>query len=532
MFAKQAIPLRKELINSLVLDYLSKSEKVKDLYSYYPDKQGFSGALKALQKQEYNRSLLVDVLLEQCDLVTNTSKHSRTNCELIRKNTTYTVTTGHQLCLFTGPVYFIYKIVSAINLCEKLKIDFPDYNFVPVYWMATEDHDVQEINHFTLFGKRIVWETMEEGAVGGFSTKGLEMVERQLQTLLGNTPYAAKLISLFNQSYLGHNQLADATRFLVNELFGKYGLVIVDGNNKKLKQSFIPYFEKDIFENVSYNSIVNTINDFEQDQYHVQVNPRAINCFYMEKGIRARIEKTGEVYTVIGTEIKFTKEELREVIKQHPEKISPNVVLRPCYQQAILPNLSYVGGPGELAYWLEYKKMFEVSGLFFPVICPRKFVTIMDQQIINKINTLKMEKENVFESEQEMIAIYLEKTENKFDVTEYKKNIEGLFKEISKEIAKVDKTLVASAEAEKQKSIKIIDSLEQKAIRAIKAKSENELNRIKSLKNKLFPGGLPQERVENFSEYYSKWGVEFMDYLKSDLQYNDQHQSQLIISEN
>lgn len=532
MFAKQSFPLKKELFSSLTFDYLLRSEKVRELYSFFPDKDGFSDAVKAIQKNKFNRLLLADVLIEQSDLVKNTTSFSRTNIELLRKNNTFTVTTGHQLCLFTGPLYFIYKLFSAINLCEKLKSDFPENNFVPVYWMASEDHDFEEINHFNLYEKKINWKTDENGAVGGFDLSAVKECFSQFREIIGKGIHSENLISLFERTYSDHTNLTDATRFLVNELFGQYGIVIVDGNNKKLKQSFVDYFEKDIFEHIPYNSISNTITILEKNKYYVQVNPREINCFYMEKGLRARIERQNEEYTVTGTKIKFTKKELEDIIKQYPEKISPNVVMRPCYQQFILPNLSYVGGPGELAYWLEYKKMFESFGLFFPVLCPRKFITIMDKNTIIKLNTLNMEKEQIFESEQEMIKIYLEKRESKFDLSEYKKSIESLFKEISLEIEKVDKTLVASTEAEKQKSIKTIDALEQKAIRAVKAKSENEINRIRLLKNKIFPNGIPQERVENFSEYYNKWGIEFLNAIKTETAYDYEQQSQIIIFEN
>jgi bacillithiol biosynthesis cysteine-adding enzyme BshC len=337
---------------------------------------------------------------------------------------------------------------------------------------------------------------------------------------------------LFENAYLKHSDLTTATQFLVNELFGKYGLVIVDGNSKKLKEAFIPYFEKDIFDNIPNKKVNSTIGKLKQLRYDAQVNPREINCFYMEQGLRARIEKDGENYTVVGTDKKFSKTELQQLIKTNPEKISPNVVLRPCYQQFILPNLAYVGGPGELAYWLEYKEMFDELDLFFPVLAPRKSITIIDSNTLNKIKKLGFEMENVFENEESLVKLYIEKSDNSFNLEAQKKSIEDLFKKISEETGKIDKTLTAAVEAEKQKNLNSISALEQKTIRAIKAKLDTEVNQIKAVKAKLFPNGIPQERVENFSTYYNKWGAEFLSSLKENITYDLENNKPIAIEEN
>jgi bacillithiol biosynthesis cysteine-adding enzyme BshC len=532
MLSKQTLELKKELINSLVFDYLSERKELNDFYDFYPDKEGYRNALSAIQLEKYNRTLLVEVLAEQSKRVKNTSNASDKNIQLLLKENTFTITTGHQLCLFTGPLYFIYKIFSVINLCEKLKSEFPGNNFVPVYWMASEDHDFEEVNHFNVFGKKIEWNSSEKGAVGNFKTESLSEVKSRLKEILGEGANSDFLVNLFENAYLKHSDLSSATHYLLNELFGAYGLVVVDGNNKKLKESFIPVFENDIFENVPAKKVNASIEKLKQLKYDSQVNPREINCFYMEAGLRARIEKSGEEYQVVGTDKKFSKSELEQLIKSNPEKISPNVVLRPCYQQFILPNLAYVGGPGELAYWLEYKTMFDELNLFFPVLTPRKSIIIIDSNILGKIKKLGFDMENVFENEESLVKLYLEKSDNSFNLEEHKKSIENLFKKISEETGKIDKTLNAAVEAEKQKNLNSIAALEQKTVRAIKAKLDTEVNQIKSVKSKLFPNGVPQERVENFSTYYNKWGSEFLSSLKENITYDLESNKNIVIEEN
>ena len=351
MFQKQNIPLATTgLFSSLFSDYISQSSQVKSFYNEHFSLKDFTLYMEKNKFDYLNRPALVNALNQQSNLVSNTTALSKANIVLLEKATAYTVTTGHQLCLFTGPLYFIYKIASTINLCKALKTNFPKKDFVPIYWMASEDHDFEEINHAFAFGKKVMWNSTQKGAVGEFSTEGLQEVITELKTILGDNEKSNELIQLFEKAYTNHSNLADATRYLVNELFGEYGIVILDGNDSNLKQLFKDEFKKDIFENTSVQLVNKTIDKLKVN-YSAQVTPRDINVFYKEKGLRERIEKQGSHYAVLNTDITFTEQELNNIIETTPEKLSPNVVLRPLYQQKILPNIAYVGGPGEIAYW-------------------------------------------------------------------------------------------------------------------------------------------------------------------------------------
>src|SRR5690606_37987505 len=225
----------------IIVDYLNQSEKVKPYYKHFPTLENFQ--LQIDEKQNYspeNREVLTQALQQQYEGFT-VSEATQKNIDLLGEKQTFTITTGHQLSLFTGHLYFVYKIISVIKLCEQLKEKYPNNDFVPVYWMATEDHDFEEINHFLLHEKKIVWNKPSGGAVGEFDTDGLNEVLKVLSTELGISTHAQYLKDLFEKAYLKHQNLADATRFLVNELFSDYGLVILDGNDKKLKKLFAPY---------------------------------------------------------------------------------------------------------------------------------------------------------------------------------------------------------------------------------------------------------------------------------------------------
>ncbi len=520
LFTKRQFSIQKtKLFSSLFENYIQQDETVKPFYKYHIGQKDFEAFFTEEHFNYLNRTVLVESLLKQSQLVTNTSKKTIESIRLLNNDNTFTVTTGHQLCLFTGPLYFIYKIISAINLCKTLTEKFPNKNFVPVYWMANEDHDFEEINHANIFGKKIVWISEEKGSVGNFKTENLADVIAELKTILGDNENATHLIKLFEDAYLKNENLSDATRFLVNELFGDYGLITLDGNDKTLKELFKKEFKTDIFKNTSFEIVSETINQLKEN-YSAQVSPRLINVFYTEPNIRERIEKQQERYQVLNTDIIFSKDELETMIDVNPEKLSPNVVLRPLYQQKILPNIAYVGGPGELAYWLEYKKMFEAYNITFPILMPRHFAMIIDKGTQNKIKKLNLETESIFTDGEDLVKAFIRTEHADVNLNNFNSSLNDMFNSITELVSTIDKSLIGSVEAEKQKALNGILVLNQKINKALKQKSETDINQIWTIKSKLFPNNMPQERYDNFSMYYTKYGKAFIENLVEDLTYN------------
>jgi bacillithiol biosynthesis cysteine-adding enzyme BshC len=484
--------------SNLFLDYVNG--KLKEFYTYEPSIEGIKKFTEENQYSTLDRALLVNELIRQNKNIT-LSQLSRQNIEKLKDKKTFTVTTGHQLCLATGPLYFIYKIISAINLCEELNKNIPRHYFVPVYWLASEDHDVEEINHINLFNKKITWNTEQKGRVGDFNLNDISSFLSELKQILGENENASAIFSVLEKAYT-QSTLADATRYLVNELFGDYGLLILDGNSKALKQQFIPEIRKDIFENSFFKKVSDTIAELQQKGYDAQVTPREINIFYAGKNIRERIVQEGTQYKVLNTSLSFTKEEIERLLENEPEKFSPNVVTRPLYQQKILPNAVYMGGPGELAYWLEYKKMFSEAAIPLPVLVPRNFILYIDKNTNDKIHKLGLKTDDFFEEKDKLVKkIVL--SQNPFSLANEKSELEELYTRIKESVTQVDKTLSASADAELQKNLKSLETLEQKAIRAIKQKSDQLVNQAETIYTRLFPDGKPQERVENFLRFYT-----------------------------
>lgn len=521
MFTKHSLPLKEtDLFQGLFNDYISQQLSIRSLYGFHINREAYQSFLDTRPYENLDRETLVKSLLVQAATVTNTSDLSLQNIRQLNDAGTYTVTTGHQLCLFTGPLYFIYKIISTINLSKTLQQAFPNNTFVPVYWMASEDHDFEEINHAHVFGKKLSWNSSQKGSVGEFSTEGIQEVIAELQTVLGESENSAKLIQLFTKSYTEHPTLAQATRYLVNELFGKYGLIILDGNDAQLKSLFKAEFKSDIFENKSATAVNQTIQTLKEKGYGIQVNPRDINVFYKDAGLRERIEYKDGTYQVLNTNISFSKEALTRLIENDPEKLSPNVVLRPLYQQKILPNIAYVGGPGEIAYWLEYKALFEAYHITFPVLMPRNFVLFIDKGTDNKLRKLNLNIQDVFTDGEELVKNLIKTQHADISLEESKNRLADVYQSIVNTITAIDKSLIGATEAEKQKALNGIQNIEQKINRALKQKSETDINQIWSVKQKLFPNQVPQERYDNFSMYVAKYGEAFMNGLFEQLTYN------------
>lgn len=476
------------------LDYIQQKESLKPFYHRFPTVGSFKQQLEAKAKSfsANTRKTLTATLRNQYK---NYELHDavKQNLEHLEAANTFTVTTGHQLNIFTGPLYFIYKIITVINACKKLKADYPQYNFIPVYWMATEDHDYDEIKSFRLAGKKYTWETQQKGAVGRFHTKNFK-------ALLNEIPGDIKI---FQEAYTRHQNLSDAVRHYVNALFGAEGLVVVDGDDRELKKLFAPIIESDLFQHATKEKVEATNSSLEALGYKAQVYCREINFFYLEDSLRSRIEKAGNRYVVVDTNLSFSPAELKVLIQQTPEKFSPNVILRPLYQETILPNLAYVGGPAEVVYWLQLKSLFDFHHVPFPMLMPRNFALVIDKPTFRKIEKTKLELVSLFLDKDSLFKhAVLNFTENNLQLEHEKKCIANHFREIQKNATSVDKTLEAFVGAETQRAIKSLEKIEQKLLKAEKRIQSDRLQQIEAVKDALFPNGSLQERTDNFLNYY------------------------------
>ena len=460
--------------------------------------------IKASHFTNHSREILVDTIQEQYKGL-NIHDATKSNIKALRNEHTFTVTTGHQLNLFGGPLYVTYKIIQAIKIAEQASKHSTEFKFVPIFWMATEDHDFLEINHLNIFGQKIEWQTKQNGAVGRFTFEDFEALRDLLSSYFENSSEIKNIISKFYSN--SDINLSVATRRFINELFGKYGLVILDGDSAVLKKSFTEIAQKELLENFTYSTIQSKSKQIAELGYKLQVNPREVNLFLLEKNKRQRIIKKDN-YFVIG-EKKYSLNEILNLVKKDPSTISPNVLLRPVYQEIILPNVAYIGGGAEISYWLQLKDIFNSLNLDFPILNIRNSFQIFPSEILKRIQNLKMSISDFFDDKEKIIKEFIfTQSKSELDFSSIENCLTQLNEEILEKIIGLDPNLAQYAQSEIIKQKKLVDSIKQKLLKHQKNKFDTSILQIERLFNKIFPNNGLQERHENLLSMGSIYGIE------------------------
>jgi bacillithiol synthase len=487
----------------LTHDYFAGATSTKSLYNYEPNIDGLKKAVADRAHFPVNRKLLYETLHRQYakSVLTQSSKN---NIELLLQDNTFTITTGHQLNLFTGPLYFIYKIASVISLATKMRAEMPENNFVPVYWMNSEDHDFAEINHFFLKGDKYEWAVDIEkyGPVGKMDLNGMKPFIKEIQDKFEAQYKLDPIFSFINTSYLQSENLAMAHRAIVHKIFGDYGLIILDQDDRELKKSFTSTIASEIFEKSSIAYIESTNQVLELNEYKPQVYAREINFFYTGKGYRERIIQKEDQYALADHTMVWTKEEMADELTLNPQFFSPNVVTRPMYQEFILPNIAYVGGPAEIAYWLQYQTNFKAHHIFYPTLILRDCFLILPEKKIRKVKDLGISLESFFKNVDDLINEYIKEhhsDEMKTDTIAGK--LMAIYRTLLDKVISIDASMEGMVKAAQQKTINDLEKIQQKMNKALKVKNEIQVNAIRNLHAAIFPNGILQERINNFFDH-------------------------------
>ena len=509
------IPYRQAgYFSKTVVDYIDQVSSLKEFFNYAPTIQGVKKAIEERKEFNYNRDVLVRELKKQYASVAASNK-TEVNIEALAAVNTFTFTTAHQNNIFTGPLYFIYKILHTIKLAEYCKTNLPGYNFVPVFYIGSEDADLDELSHIYLGGEKLTWSTKQTGAVGRMKVdkeliKLIGLMEGQLSVL----PNGSDIVKLMKECYKEGDTIEASTFKIVNALFGEYGLVVLLPDNAELKRQMIPVFKDDLLNQTASGIVERTAERLNNAGYKVQANPREVNLFYLKDDRRERIEKRNAQYSILNTQLSCNEEEIIKELNEHPDRFSPNVILRGLYQETVLPNLAFIGGGGETAYWLQLKDLFNQYKVPFPMLVLRNSFLIVEKKWQERIAKLGFTIEDFFLSQEELLnRIVMNESKNEVKLNGSLSELEQMYENFKKQASAVDSSLEKHVEALKLRTVHRLQELEKKMLRAEKRKFADQQRQINTIKEHLFPGSGLQERYDNFSYYYAKWGKEFFDLL-------------------
>jgi bacillithiol biosynthesis cysteine-adding enzyme BshC len=484
------LELRK--LNTLILAYCNANPSIRHLYNFEPSMADLVAYASQREFSDEAYDVLSDALTNQYSGYLPIEAVNE-NLAAFKSRSAITVTTGHQLCLLGGPAFMICKILSTIKLAQTVQANFADKKVVPVFWLASEDHDREEIDHTFVHGKRLQWNTTQTGAVGRFATDGFAEVLEEWLAEIQDESFRHTMTALWNRASQ-FASWAELTKSWVHECFGEWGLVVINPDDARLKRLFLPHMRVELLQQKTHKAVTTTNADLLQMGFQAQVNPREINLFYLADGSRLRIEREGETWQTTDQLRVWSEDQLIDALDAHPENFSPNVLLRPLYQETILPNIAYVGGPGEVAYWLQLRSMFQEFQTVMPVVILRNSLVVLSSVVGKRMVKLGLNAADLFKPKELLIA---QLVGDKPDFSEEKQQLEQVYERIASRIASVDPTLRATAMAELQRVQTGIDQLQGKAWKAAKNREEQKLATLDKVWEEVYPNSQWQERTQN-----------------------------------
>lgn len=513
-----------ESIPLIIKDFLN--QKIDWAEDFLFSKKNFERQIKLKQEcfSQEQRTILSEVFQSQMGEL-SLSEKQKNNIKSLKDNRTFSVVTGHQLNLFSGPVFFIYKILQTIKTAEFLKQNFPGNQFIPIFWMATEDHDFEEINHFKTFENRYKTEATAGQSVGRIKVEDTVFIS-QFEKEFKDSLFGSELIDYLKDSYKEGRTLAEATKLLVNRLFSDYGLLILDGDDARLKAQMKSIFKEELIDNQLEKETRAKVDFIRKKYGKVQVNPREINLFYIENN-RERIDANGDDFILADSGRKFSQNDLLEKLENSPENFSPNALMRPVYQEVVLPNIAYIGGNAEVAYWLELVDYFKAVGVPFPILIPRNSMLFLTEKAVKKIEKMGLEIDDFFKNFDKIISRELLKESEILELlNEKEKSLTNSFSEIKKIATLTEKSFENLVNAEEKRQLKSFERMKKRLLRAEKRKQSEKIERMEALFLEVHPEKNWQERVLNFSVFFSNEGKKWIETCYNEM---NAEKSELII---
>lgn len=527
--------------NNLYLDYISggeeEMEKLKPFFnSMYRDNEEF---FKVIDDKVHNystnryfdKNILIDILKHQ-NVTFGGDEYTAANIEKLSGEHTFAVVTGQQVSLYTGPLYTILKTITAVKLAKDLHERFPQFNFVPVFWLEAEDHDIDEADHTYIIDRqneliRIGFEQQENNSEEnikrstppvGTTVFGevINSINEQLRSSLIDTDFKDKIMNLVTKHYREDNDYKTAFAGLMNEIFKGYGVIFIDPSDIEIKRLLKPVFEKELTSSPKLCESIITQSAELEKHYDLQVKPKVINMFFLHNNNRLLIEpRDGGKFALKNSKRRFENDELMNLLEESPELFSPNVVLRPVCQDYLLPTAAYIGGPGEISYFAQLKPAYRHYDITMPVIFPRVSASIVESKISKFLNNFNVKFEDIFHHSFLVSKVVDKLSEVKIEdeIGKYTDEINKIFYDMKNMTVKVDQALLNIVDNMKEKTKQNLEQFRGKLINAQAKKSETTTTQIDKVTNNIYPNHNLQERVINILYFLNKYDDSFIKKL-------------------
>lgn len=521
----ESVPLK--YTSPLVNSYLCNFQEVGHLFEHNPaNPEAFRDRYEIIMRDYCtDRAELVRILTEYNESL-HCSEKTRENMQALKEHDTVAIITGQQAGILTGPLYTIYKAITAIQLAAEVS-RHTGIRAVPMFWVASEDHDYAEIDHLDFINREMQVDRLKIGRSPGkkYSIGDIPVTEdvyeliEKLEELTNSAESKHELINRVRGLAGEYSNLADWFAAIMSWFFHKHGLIMVNPLNRKLRgllvDAFTAFLEKSANVNEKLQSGTAKVRQLGSVPQVEKVETNA-NMFIYIDGERLPLFKDGELFTVRGRDEKMTLSELAGIARNSPYLLSPNVVLRPVAQDILLPIMAYVAGPGEISYYALYREIYPLFNQRMPLIYPRVNITLVEKGTAKNMDRYGISFADGVDGLRQKLNHYLNK-QDKIGIDMLFENYAGELKELHRrlmdKVAAIDPELVKHGSESLNRILHQVDYLEKKTHQQHRKTCDVVIKRFQTMENQLFPRNNWQERVFNIFPYMFKYGTDFVEQL-------------------
>jgi bacillithiol biosynthesis cysteine-adding enzyme BshC len=507
-------------------DYIKNKSTITSFFDYVPYGVEFTKRAKHLEERTYPREQLAAYFTRYNEEL-GAGARTIENIRAFREEDALVVVGGQQAGMLTGPLYTIHKIISLLQLAKEQEQQLGK-RVVPVFWIAGEDHDMNEINHIYVTSKgklkkSVLPQMYEKKASASQVELSQDMTLAWVESIFKTfreTKYTKELLELVKVCLHHSRTYTDFFGRLIMEIFKEEGLILMDSGAPELRRIEIPFFQTLIQKEMQIRTALKqTQQRIVESGYEplITTKPEVCHLFLDIEGERWLLERRDDLFVCKDGEYAFTEVELLELLEKEPQRFSNNVVTRPLMQEYVLPTLAFVGGPGEIAYWAELQGVFHEVGWMMPPVVPRFMLSYLEGHIASDMIDLGLDVAELFSKK-------LGEAREAWLAAQVQEPVEETFAQVHEEIMRshevarelverINPSLRSYAYKNQRKIEEQLQLLERMLRKNIEQKHDVSLNKFRRIELSLQPAGGLQERTWNVLYYLNEYGLDWIHHI-------------------